>query len=274
MNRYQEKALDLANIDISEFGEVVSKKTNDRTSRLSINNDSILIYGDRDIYSKDYILKLFIGKIANVELFVENEWVPQEKSEFELKNVKTDGGNTSIFKQSFYGIQTSFNLDNRPEKIKIVIPGNVCDDIIININYDLMSEEEYLEVQNSPQTLRKNMDVTIRTGDNLVNIYWKHAKENIIALVRIDLYVGNTNNPQLMGKYKENDEVFFKSITGLAYGNYCFKLYQFDKDNNEIASTDYISFTLAKPSNGTKNNNGGTGFGGRQGREKNTVIIG
>lgn len=114
-----------------------------------------------------------------------------------------------------------------------------------------MSEEEYWKVQNSPETLSKNVDVIFRTGESLVNIYWKHAKENIVALVRIDLYMCDKSDSKLMGKYKENDEVFYKSITGLAYGDYCFKLFQFDKDNNEIASTDYIYFSISKPSSKT-----------------------
>ena len=129
-----------------------------------------------------------------------------------------------------------------------------------------MTEKEYWEVQNSPETLRKKMEVSFRTADDLVNIYWKHAKENVVALVRIDLYMKNGDSRQLMGKYKESDEIFFKSIGGLAYGKYCFQLFQFDKDNKEIASTDFIDFELKKP----EADNGGGGFG----RNRHTVVIG
>ena len=70
------------------------------------------------------------------------------------------------------------------------------------------------------------------------------------VMERIDLYVGEKNNGQLMAKYKITDEIFFKSIDGLAYGRYYFQLLQFDKDNNQIAATDYIDFEIKKPSSG------------------------
>lgn len=272
MNKYQEKALQLLKIDMNDLGVVISEKDpNQKTKHLQIDDDSITIVGDRDIYSKDYTLCLFVGRFVRTELLIGNKWIKQEYGEYTCKIFeRKDSFNT----KNFTGVQVRLNLDNRPEKIKFIIPGEVTDDIVLDIKYDLMSEEEYWQVQNSPETLRKNMEVTYRTGEDLVNIYWKHAKENIVALVRIDLYMGDTNNPQLMGKYKENDEVFFKSIGGLAYGNYCFKLYQFDKDNKEIASTDFITFSINKPSNNTNNGNTSSGFGGRHDRWRNTVVIG
>lgn len=272
MNKYQEKALALAGVHLSEFGETVSNKTNLITKRLQVENDSVLVFGDRDIYSKDYTLRLRTNNVVKVELLIEDKWVALETSNFKYEVSEFDGRTTRMVEKNYNGAQAVINLDKRPEKIKLILPGNVCDDVIIDVKYDLMTEEEYWKVQNSPETLRKNMEVTYRTGEDLVNIYWKHAKENVVALVRIDLFMGDQNDPQLMGKYKENDEVFFKSITGLAYGKYCFKLYQFDKDNNEIASTDYISFSISKPTSDSGNNGGSVV--GRQGRVKHTVVIG
>lgn len=263
MNKYQTKALEFLGVNPSEFGKTISAKTSSATKGLRIENDSILVFADRDIYSKDYTLQFLVGRYIKVELRFGNKWVPQETTEYEF-DVRQ---NNCVSKQRFIGVESKINLDNRPDKLKLIIPGKVCDDIIIDIKYDIMTEEEYWKVQNSPETLRKKMEVSFRTADDLVNIYWKHAKENIIALVRIDLYMKNGESRQLMGKYKETDEIFFKSIGGLAYGKYCFQLFQFDKDNKEIASTDFIDFELKKPES---DNGGSGGFG----RNRHTVVIG
>lgn len=253
MNKYQTKALEFLGVNPSEFGKTISAKTSSATKGLHIENDSILVFADRDIYSKDYTLQFLVGRYVKIELQFGNKWVSQETTEYEFEVRQ----NNCVSKQRFIGVESKINLDNRPSKLKLIIPGGVCDDIILDIKYDIMSEEEYWKVQNSPETLRKKMEVSFRTADDLVNIYWKHAKENVVALVRIDLYMRNGDSKQLMGKYKENDEIFFKSIGGLAYGKYCFQLFQFDKDNKEIASTDFIDFELKKPS---QNNGSPTGF--------------
>ena len=246
MNKYQETALKQLGINFDSFGKTISEKTQLGTKELKIENDSILVYADRDIYSKDYTLRLYTGKRVNCELLFGKKWIPQENNiyEYEVRERNT------VRKESFRGSEAKINLDNRPEKIKLIIPGGVCDDVILEIKYDIMSEEEYWEVQNSPETLRNNMNVSYRVANSLVNIYWKHAKENVVALVRIDLYVGERGNGQLMAKYKITDEVFFKSIDGLAYGKYYFQLFQFDKDNKQIAATDIIDFEIKKPSSG------------------------
>lgn len=245
MNKYQVKALALLGINFDNFGKTISEKTHIGTKGLQVENDSILVYADRDIFSKDYTLRLFVGRQIKVEVLFGKKWVEQENGVFDyeerINNVSTH--------KSFDGVQVPINLDNRPQKLKLIVPGNICEDIIIDIKYDIMSEEEYWKIQNSPETLRQNMNVSCRTSESLVNIYWKHAKENVVALVRIDLYMGEVGSGQLMAKYKINDEIFFKSIEGLAYGKYYFQLFQYDKDNKEIASTDFHSFEIKKPSN-------------------------
>lgn len=259
MNKYQLKALEYLHVLPEEFGHVVSDKTGRKNNTLRIDeNNAVVVCGDRDIFSKDYSLRLFVGLYVKVEVLINGKWVSCENANHQYTEKNTQ--------QNFNGVLVSFNLDKRPEKIKLIIPNKVCDDIVLDVNYDLMSEEEYWRVQNSPETLRNNMAVSFRTGENLVNIYWKHAKENVVTLVRIDLYMGTPASCQLMGKYKVNDEVFFKSIDGLAFGKYCFKIFQFDKDNNEIASTDFIEFSLNKPTGFTS---GGGGLHGHKG-----IVIG
>ena len=38
--------------------------------------------------------------------------------------------------------------------------------------------------------------------------------------------------------------IFFKSITGLAYGRYAYVVKQFDKENNLLIETDHIEFYI------------------------------
>jgi hypothetical protein len=264
MNKYQLTALNFLGIDPKNFGKTISLKTGRATKGLHIVDDSIIVFDDRDINSKEYELRLFVGLYAKIELFVGGKWVA-----FENKNHQyQENGKT----ENFNGVVAPINLDKRPNKLKIIVPNKVCEDIIVEIKYDVISEEEYWKIQNSPETLRNNMSVTYRTGDNLVNIYWKHAKENIVTLVRIDLYMGTPSSCQLMGKYKVSDEVFFKAIDGLAYGKYCFKVLQFDKDNNEIASTDFIEFSISKPNQNDGSPTGFTSGGGGLHGHKGIVI--
>ena len=257
MNKYQIKALKMVGVSVDDMGRAYSKMHDTFTSVLSIKEGAITVRDDRDINSREYALYLHVGLYVEAEARIGGKWTKLENGSFtEPKN------------GSFNGAVLDFTLDNRPDRLRLSFSNGVVDPIEINLNYDLISAEEYERVQNSPEVLRKKMAVTYRTGENLVNIYWKHAKENIVASVRIDLYMKNGNDRQLMGKYKATDEVFFKSIEGLAYGDYVFELFQFDKDGSEVASSGPIPFSLAKPE---APNQGGFG---RNGRWKNTVVIG
>ena len=51
----------------------------------------------------------------------------------------------------------------------------------------------------------------------------------------------------MLAKYKIDEEAFFKSIGGLAYGKYTFVLKQFDKDSNALFETEHIEFTISSP---------------------------
>lgn len=238
MNKYQAKAFEMLGMNIFEMGSVYSKRTGKPTSHIAIGgNDSIHISDDGDIHSKEYVLYLRVGKEVVVEARYDGKWTAYE-----------NGDHVDPEKVSFRGVVIDLNLDHRPDCIRLSVPNGAVDPLVVPIVWNVITQEEFDRIQNSPETLRRKMEVTFRTGQSLVNIYWKHAKENLVASVRIDLYMeqgGNTR--QLMGKYKVTDEVFFKSIEGLAYGKYSFQLFQFDKDGNEIASTDFIGFALEKP---------------------------
>ena len=52
---------------------------------------------------------------------------------------------------------------------------------------------------------------------------------------------------QLMGKFKVDEGMFYKSITNLAYGKYFYKAQQLDKENNVIVETDFVEFVIRVP---------------------------
>ena len=54
----------------------------------------------------------------------------------------------------------------------------------------------------------------------------------------------------MLAKYKVEEEMFFHSINGLAYGRYEFILKQFDNKGNILLETDKISFSLSRPDYG------------------------
>ena len=92
------------------------------------------------------------------------------------------------------------------------------------------------------EELLKIANINVSTGADFVNIYFQPCFDDYVH-TEITLYKDN----MMLAKYKVDEETFFKSINGLAYGKYEFILKQFDKDNNIILETDKISFSLVKP---------------------------
>ena len=88
----------------------------------------------------------------------------------------------------------------------------------------------------------KIANIKVSTGADLVNIYFQPCCDNY-ACTEIALYKEN----MMLAKYKVEEDVFFKSINGLAYGKYSFILKQYDKDNAIILETGHIEFTISTP---------------------------
>lgn len=95
-------------------------------------------------------------------------------------------------------------------------------------------------------------------GNDLVNIYFQPCREDY-SRTEITLYKVDKNEKFMLSKYKVDEEVFFKSITGLAYGKYAYKVRQYTKKNDIIFETNYIEFNLSAP---------------YYGDGRNTVVIG
>ena len=73
----------------------------------------------------------------------------------------------------------------------------------------------------------------------MVNVYFKPCCDDYVR-TEIVLY----RDDMLLAKFKVDDDFYFKSISGLAYGKYDFVLRQYGKDDFLIFETDYIQFQI------------------------------
>ena len=196
--------------------------------------NSITIKQDEDINITQYILILY-GKanqydvLSKVSVYKNKQW-----EEIEL---------------SRKGYRIIIDFNDRTEKIKLSFVNNLADDYILDIKYLEADKEKYYakQAQQKKDSLLKTANIKHSTGVDLVNIYFQPCCDDYVH-TEITLYKDN----MMLAKYKVDEETFFKSINGLAYGKYEFILKQFDKDNNIILETDKISFSLVKPYYGGK----------------------
>ncbi len=162
-------------------------------------------------------------------------------------------GEKNYFAQD--GILT-FSLDftKRASEITLHFVNGIADDCTIEIKYVETSKSEWDEkvAKEVRDNLLKNAQIKHSTGIDLVNIYFQPCND-AYDRTEITLYTGD----QLMAKYKIENEVFFKSITGLAFGRYYYEVSQFDSNNNLIVKSDKIEFSLFAPRTPTYNNNNG-----------------
>lgn len=196
----------------------------------NIDNDSFTIKQDEDINLIEYAFVL-VNKIdifSNISIYKNNEWRDVELTI--ENNIPT------------YKIIVNFN--DRTEKIKFAFKNQLADEYIITLNYQEADKEKYYakKEQERKDNLFKMANIKVSTGVDLVNIYFQPCCVEY-KYTEIALYKEN----MLLAKYKVDEETFFKSIGGLAFGTYEFILKQFDKKNNIILETDKISFSISAP---------------------------
>ena len=211
----------LVNEGIVQYGE------------FDIESDSFTLKQDEDINLLEYALVL-VNKIdifSNIAICKNDEW--------------TDIALTMENNVPTYKIIVNFN--DRIEKIKFEFKNQLADDYIISVCYQEADKEKYYakKEQERKDNLLKTANIKVSTGVDLVNIYFQPCCDEY-ARTEIALYKEN----MLLAKYKVDEEAFFKSISGLAYGKYEFILKQFDDKGNIILETDKISFSISSPNYG------------------------
>ncbi len=143
----------------------------------------------------------------------------------------------------------NFDFNDTFESVRIKFANDIADDVIIPVKFIEADKEVYYakKAKEARDALIKAAQVKHAMGSDLINIYFQPCSNNYSKTV-IFLYREN----QLMAKYKVDEDEFFKSISGLAYGTYTYELAQYDTAGTEIIKTDMITFKISKPNYGGK----------------------
>ena len=150
-------------------------------------------------------------------------------------------------------IAVPIDFTKRAEELVIELKSKATDDIHVKLNY-VEADKKIFDAKEADRIRRETADkaqIKIATGTDLVNIYFQPCCDAYQSTT-IELY-STSNGRMLLGKFKVDEGMFFKAITGLAFGHYEIKLAQFDKNGKELFISDPLPFELKAPSFGGGN---------------------
>ena len=206
---------------------------------------------------------------ANVKVLSDDGFTLTQKEDITLTDYKLSIKNSCI--QEVYAIKnnvySAFTINNDRETIftypisfedkidsvKIVYKNKLSYDQIIHVIYKQADKEKYYakKAEDDKKALIASAQVKHSTGADLVNIYFQPCcgeyDHTGINLYRRDRINNRSVTEQLMGKYNIDKDMFFKSISGLAYGEYSYEVIQYDQAGKELMRTDKIIFYISNP---------------------------
>ena len=218
MNKYQKYFLkEDAYIDCFALGSDINCSL-DRT----LENGVVRIKQNEDISIKEYTL----ASRYPFDYLCENEWRKSSKMENRVWQI------------------AKFDWAVPIEKVRFLVDNEFVEALEINIEYEFADVEAYNKKQEQKRKndLIEKASIKHSTGTDLVNIYFQPCSSDYIR-TEIALY----RDGLMLAKYKVDEESFFKSIGGLAYGTYSFVVKQFDKNDNLLLETEHIEFTVKAP---------------------------
>ena len=218
MNKYQKYFLkEDAYIDCFALGSDINCSL-DRT----LENGVVRIKQNEDISIKEYTL----ASRYPFDYLCENEWRKSSKMENRVWQI------------------AKFDWSVPIEKVRFLVDNEFVEALEINIEYEFADVEAYdkKQEQKRKNDLIEKASIKHSTGADLVNIYFQPCSSDYIR-TEIALY----RDGLMLAKYKVDEESFFKSIGGLAYGTYSFIVKQFDKSDNLLLETEHIEFTVKAP---------------------------
>ena len=218
MNNYQKYFLkEDAYIDCFALGSDINCSL-DRT----LENGVVRIKQNEDISIKEYTL----ASRYPFDYLCENEWRKSSKMENRVWQI------------------AKFDWSVPIEKVRFLVDNEFVEALEINIEYEFADVEAYNKKQEQKRKndLIERASIKHSTGADLVNIYFQPCSSDYIR-TEIALY----HDGLMLAKYKVDEESFFKSIGGLAYGTYSFIVKQFDRNDNLLLETEHIEFTLKSP---------------------------
>lgn len=218
MNKYQKYFLkEDAYIDCFALGSDINCSL-DRT----LENGVVRIKQNEDISIKEYTL----ASRYPFDYLCENEWRKSSKMENRVWQI------------------AKFDWAVPIEKVRFLVDNEFVEALEINIEYEFADVEAYNKKQEQKRKndLIEKASIKHSIGADLVNIYFQPCSSDYIR-TEIALY----RDGLMLAKYKVDEESFFKSIGGLAYGTYSFIVKQFDRNDNLLLETEHIEFTLKSP---------------------------
>jgi hypothetical protein len=224
MNKYQRAILE--NQDVKVFYTCSSIKNSAvLAAGFDYDNDTYALTQEEDIFSTTYEFVVKANpNIESCEYYCNGAWCAVEKK----------AGNFVVM----------LDFEKRVEKVKFTFADNLADDYIFMVNYTEADKDLYYKKQadNRRNTYIAAAQIKHSTGADLVNIYFQPCSSDYIR-TEIALY----RDGLMLAKYKVDEESFFKSIGGLAYGTYSVIVKQFDRNDNLLLETEHIEFTLKSP---------------------------
>lgn len=232
MDKYQESLM--RGIRFEQFDAITSKGQG-----IVYENDALKIVQDENITHSEYLV-YFAGNnsvISKVEVFENGEY----KESPQYTPIQFESGKT------FYRKDLVIKVDfNNPiiTKIKIYFIDDLADPLEVSIEYIFANKGKYFQKKENERIaeLIKKMNVKDSCGDNLVTIKFQNCDE-CIEKTQIALF---NDEKQLMGIFKVEAGMFYKSIINLAYGTYFYKISQYDKNDALIVETDFIKFIISR----------------------------
>lgn len=250
MNKYQEYLLSHIKENcngtflFSDCAPVGESCKDDTYGSYDKTTNCFIIKQDKDITKTVYVLK-----------------ISQDKCPFVAAvQVKK---NTSYVDVPLSEIIIDFN--DRIDAIRLKFIKNIANDLEIGIAYKEADKQAYNEMQAvlQKENTLKRAAIKHSVGESLVNIYFQpcadnydHTEISLFIPDKIEVkQVGGPHGPvnqenvlawSLIMKTTVENGIFFKSITGLAFGRYAYIVKQFDKANNVLIETGYMEFYIQR----------------------------
>ncbi|MBP3291402.1 MAG: hypothetical protein J6M26_03085 [Clostridia bacterium] len=244
MDKYQEYLLNKLGIERWLCIENLQGKKAESTFNFDTGYLTIIQNEDPSLVEYSYLVVNNYDVLSGVSFFKDEEWTEIKRSDFQTDTNCIPSAKIPP-RTSFCNINLNFN--DRVEEIKLTFKNGLAEDYIIRIAYleaDKQAWARKIE-EEQRESLIAAANIKVSTGVNLVNIYFQPCCDSY-ARTEIALY----KDDMMLAKYKVDEEVFFKSINGLAYGKYEFILKQLNTKNETILETDKISFQIVPPTFG------------------------
>ena len=155
-------------------------------------------------------------------------------------------------KQGLRVFKIDLDFNDRIEAIRFEYKFNIVEPVEVDIEYHEADKDRYYKkvAAEERQSLINAAQLRVATGADLVNVYFQPCNDNYGSTV-IELY-SITGGATLLGKFKVEEGMFFKSITGLAYGSYKVIVSQLDKEGKQLFKSDDMPFVIGNGGYGSR----------------------